>query len=254
MHVKVALEIGKALYDFTPKGKKCCVCIVPVSGAYKKGSVQESCISQANRWKLAEAFLEAVVAENKNDVEYRLLDYEFLSIKPISTFDSLAILKSQDFCHDGTQIFVAQGQDNIFAILGRTWNRSRDLLENYHFFMFPRGEKNTDSSTLRKQMMDILTNANEKQRNVPFSEDKARHVIEKIHLVGSGFSDDTSSSKVRKMIQEGQSIDDYVHPLVLTQLHKMPGVYNDPSCEKTPVSGGKRRFKRRKTLKTKKNL
>lgn len=255
MHVRVAIEIGKTLLKNTSPGKQCCVAIVPVSGKYKKGSVRDECIGQTDRWVLATAFLEAVqmdyvaeLAELKDragDLHFRLLDFEFTAERAVPTIESLEILKSQQFCSPETNVYIAQGQDNIMAILGRKWTKSDELLMKYSFFMFPRGDSSVKTITL--EMIQKLITKTPEQKYMAVSIDEAFHIVKKIEFVGEGFNDDTSSSKVRKTIFDFKGVQhadlsNLLHPHVLEALviiaKKTPTVYTDDSCEKTPVAGG----------------
>ena len=236
MHVTVALEMGKALSKL---GGKSAVCIVPVSGKYKKGSVRDECITQENRWALAEAFLSAIKSESDGSVDYLLMDYEFKAAAAVPTINSLEILKSQEFCSPETNIYIAQGRDNIEGIFSRSWVRSDELIRTYKFFMFPRGDKPYTT----EQMMTTLTTDNEKQKFPPISAEEAYGIANGVILVGENFNDDTSSSKVRALIREGGAIDEFIHPLVLSVLKGIPDAYTNGSCEVTPASGGMRKTK-----------
>jgi len=252
MHVRVAIEIGKTLLKNTSPGKQCCVAIVPVSGKYKKGSVRDECISQADRWALANAFVEAIQADivhelesRASDLHFKLLDYEFTAGRAVPTIESLEILKSQPFCTSETNIYIAQGQDNILAIMARKWTKSDELLSKYSFFMFPRGDSSVKNVTI--QMIQTLITKTPEQKYMAVSIDEAFHIVKKVEFVGEGFSDDTSSSKVRKLIQDAKGVqhaqlEQLLHPHVLEKIQQLnSSVYIDESCEKTPAAGGSRR-------------
>ena len=210
MHTQVVETICATLAEKTTEGRKSCVCIVPVSGAYPKGSVRDPCIPQAQRWILANAFKDSVT-QNPN-VDVFLLDYEFTSLTPVATVDSMETLKT---LYPGADTyFLAQGQDNILAILQKKWKRSNELL-NYTFLMFPRGEE-------EPQITAAIASG-------------------QIVNIGKDFNDDTSSSEVRKRIREDGDYTSLLHPMVAAALADMkPMPYKDPSCEVKPAAGGAR--------------
>ena len=210
MHTQVVETICATLAAITTEGRKSCVCIVPVSGAYQKGSVRDTCIPQAQRLILANAFKDSVTPNPIVDVF--LLEYEFNSPTAVATVDSMEILKTLRPGAD--TYFLAQGQDNILAILQHKWKRSGELL-NYKFLMFPRGEQEPDITA-------AITSG-------------------QILNIGGDFNDDTSSSKVRELIRKGEDYTSLLHPTVAAALAEMdPMPYKDESCEKKPAAGGAR--------------
>lgn len=253
MHVKVAIEIGKTLASMTNKGRKSCVCIVPVSGVYKKGSVRDKCIRQEQRWALAEAFLLAIKQDNLSEnIDFKLLDYEFKSPVTVPTKDSISILKGLSFCNEETNVFIAQGQDNIMAIFARKWTNSDGLLLN-KFFMFPRGQASVKEIVI--DIIKVLITENSGQKTPAVDIEAALNIVSNTHFVGEGFSDGTSSSKVRSLIQSNKNLnglEDYVHPVVLGRLNEIflkdSSVYNDGSCELVPSVGGLKRKTVRRRL------
>ena len=256
-HHKVALQMGEALNNITSEGSRSCVCIVPVSGAYNKASIQ--CFSDQNkRWAMAEAMLQSIKNNNKLEkVDFKLLDYEFKSDKPVTTFDSLGILRSQPFCNNNTNIFIAQGQDNIEAIMRREWANSNALLSDYRMLMYPRGQ-NTDKESLREHMMDLMMTEKGKQKpeSTKLTEDKAKAVFDNLIIVGDGFNDETSSTGVRKKLYSNTNISSDVDPEVKAVIDKegIKDIY--ASCEalkgeRNPQKGGRRKRKTRKQKKRK---
>jgi nicotinic acid mononucleotide adenylyltransferase len=210
MHTQVVETICTTLAENTTEGRMSIVCIVPVSGAYQKGSVRDPCILQAQRWILANAFKDSVTPNLIVDVH--LLDYEFISPTAVATVDSMETLK-QTYPNADTY-FLAQGQDNILAILQHKWKRSDELL-NYKFLMFPRGEEQPEIT--------------------------AAIASEQILNIGGDFNDDTSSSKVRELIRKGEDYTSLLHPTVAAALAEMePMPYKDQSCEVKPAAGGAR--------------
>jgi nicotinic acid mononucleotide adenylyltransferase len=172
--------------------------------------VRDPCIPQAQRWILANAFKDSV---NPNPiVDVFLLDYEFNSPTAVATVDSMETLKTLHPRAD--TYFLAQGQDNILAILQKKWKRSDELLK-YKFLMFPRGEQQPEIT--------------------------AAITSEQIVNIGGDFNDDTSSSKVRELIRKGGDYTSLLHPMVAAALAEMkPMPYTDPSCEVKPAAGGAR--------------
>lgn len=210
MHTQVVETICATLAAITTEGRKSCVCIVPVSGAYQKGSVRDTCIPQAQRLILANAFKDSVTPNPIVDVF--LLEYEFNSPTAVATVDSMQTLKTK--YPNAETYFLAQGQDNILAILQHKWKRSGELL-NYKFLMFPRGEQQPKIT--------------------------AAIISGQILNIGGDFNDDTSSSEVRKRIREGGDYTSLLHPTVAAALQKMePMPYKDESCEVKPAAGGAR--------------
>ena len=186
------------------------MCIVPVSGAYQKGSVRDTCILQEQRWILANVFKDSVTPNPVVDIF--LLDYEFNSPTAVATVDRMEILKTK--YPNAETYFLAQGQDNILAILQKKWKRSDELL-NYKFLMFPRGE----------EQLEIT----------------AAIASGQILNIGGDFNDDTSSSKVRELIRNGGDYTYLLHPVVAAALAKIePMPYNYPLCEVKPAAGGAR--------------
>jgi len=253
MHVRVAVEIGKSLLHLTAPGRTCCVCIVPVSGAYKKGSVRDPCVTQAHRWTLAEAFLQAILHEvaidppaRRRDLQFRLLRHEFDSATPVATIDGLRMLEAHAFCDEHTQIYIAQGQDNIMDIMSRRWVQSDVLLRKYRFFLFPR-DNHLSTPTIVVDVVRNLIEHRDREKYPPFDLDEALDIASRIELVGDGFSDDTSSSKARQILRNNRSLDGVdasipVHPIVLRTLLELsqhtPDIYSSPQCEVTPTTGG----------------
>ena len=210
MHTQVVETICATLAEKTTEGRKSCVCIVPVSGAYRKGSVKDLCIPQEQRWILANAFKDSVTPNPNVDVF--LLDYEFTSLTPVATVDSMETLKT--LYPEADTYFLAQGQDNILAILKGGWNRSNELL-NYTFLMFPRGKE-------EPQITEAIAS-------------------DQIVNIGKDFNDETSSSEVRKRIRDNGDYTSLLHPKVATSLAAMdPMPYKDPLCEVKPAAGGAR--------------
>lgn len=231
-HRKVALEMGIVLSKITSPNKKSCVCIVPVSGAYNKASVQ--CFSdQLQRWQMAEAMIQAIMNNNPpGNVDFKLLDYEFKSPTPVPTIESLRTLGCQPFCDVNTNIFIAQGQDNIEAIMRREWQNSLKLLKDYNFLMYPRGGNDT-LQDLKIKMINFMKTDSAKQKQPPLTEDQIRVYFgegtnavsssnqvqeifpnRKLIIVGDGFNDETSSTGVRRKIYTGQDISSDVDPEV----------------------------------------
>jgi len=261
MHVRVAVEIGKSILHLTAPGRTCCVCIVPVSGAYKKGSVRDPCVTQAHRWTLAEAFLQAIIheiaidpPERSRDLQFRLLRHEFDSKTPVATINGLRMLEAHAFCDEHTQIYIAQGQDNIMDIMSRRWVQSDELLRKYRFFLFPRD----NHLSIPAVVVDVIRNLIEhrdREKYPPFDLDDALDIASRVEFVGEGFSDDTSSSKARLNIRNNRSLDTVdesipMHPIVLRAFLDLskhsPDIYSSPECEVTPKTGGSSSCNRRR--------
>jgi len=215
MHITVAIEIGKKLLSLTSANNRCCVSIVPVSAAYNKGSVNEECIPSSDRLKLAKAMLKAINQEFEDPrVDFVLETHEFDSPAPVATINSLEMLKEK-YGNEATY-YVAQGQDNIEAIIARKWNRSNNIINGYKFFMFPRGNS-----------------------AIPPGID---------HVLGK-FTDAQSSSQVREKIQGSNTFPDLskdLHPIVLEALrdiyNKKPVYVNKSICDPPKMKGGNKKF------------
>ncbi len=264
-HVKVALEMANKLLDITPAPNYCALCIVPVSKAYNKPSVNEACVPDDIRRALIEAFVEAVrrqlFATNPRAefCHIHLMPYELDNKNPagehapVTTFDSLVKLKG---LIPGTNYYIAQGQDNIIGIMKRTWSKSDELLKNYKFFMYPRGQVEGLEGLMMEAMMDPTSSAikfKDKPEEIrrPLTEDEAREVLKKVIYVGEGFNDDTSSSLVRANLQSGNlgAVETMMDPAVFAKLMEIAsktGVlpYSSDKCE-PPKKGGRRRHRTR---------
>jgi nicotinic acid mononucleotide adenylyltransferase len=271
-HVNVAVEMANKLLELTAPANYCALCIVPVSKAYNKPSVNEACVSDDNRRALIEAFVEAVrrqlFATNPRAefCHIHLMPYELDNKNPagehapVTTFDSLAMLKvlltKANAIIPGTNYYIAQGQDNIIGIMKRTWFKSDELLDNYKFFMYPRGQVEGLEGLMMEAMMDPTSSAikfkNDPSKIIePLSEGKARSKIPNVTFVGNGFNDDTSSSAVRKCLRDGdiEGARGMMDPAVFAKLmeiaSKEGGVlpYSSDKCEPPKKGGGRRRTK-----------
>jgi len=201
MHVTVAIEVAKTLVRYTHEttpGEMSCVVIVPVSPAYNKPSVQAACIAHHLRIDLLKAFLEAVRAEVKANpfpgaelVQFGLGMWEMKSPTAVSTCDSLKQFRT----FTKGDIFVAQGEDNIKGLFRGTWKQCDELIRDYKFIVFPRGD---EPGTLRQRLSDALG------ENTNFNRDglSRADIMKKVLSISSSFSDDVSSSRVRALIQE----------------------------------------------------
>jgi nicotinic acid mononucleotide adenylyltransferase len=246
MHVQVAMQMGAALLEKTTPGKRCAVCIVPVNKNYNKRSVKEACISDAVRRALIMAFVDAVKLEfashpRAKDCDFLYMEYELNASAPVPTIDSLGMLKSA--LPGATNYYIAQGQDNILAIMRRTWVRSDELLRDYSFFMYPRG----DVRGLPEQMMDAMMDPTSSTKGIaPLSEAAAEAVLGKVLYVGAGFNDDTSSSQVRRDLRDGNigAVRAAMHPDVFALMASMATTgtgawpYSSAECDDASASAG----------------
>jgi nicotinic acid mononucleotide adenylyltransferase len=251
MHVSVVIEIGKKLSKLTGPQGKSCVCIIPVSSAYDKASVRLPCVSPDERMALCVAFLEAVqenwIKEEITNIEFKLFDYEFVSPTPVTTIESLDILKQKIGC-GSAKIYLAQGQDNIMDIFARKWNRSDDLLK-YNFIMFPRAqppselkENNRESNNFVDQMDTALKiPVGGKTRYEPIlDETRRKEIIDNVLIIGDDFNDNTSSSMVRDNIKNMEAVESLLDPKVFSVLRslveKRPDIYQ--RCDVTHTASG----------------
>lgn len=238
MHVQVAMQMGEALLARTDMGKRCAVCIVPVNKNYNKRSVKESCISDAVRRALIQAFVDAVRAEfadrpRAKDCDFLYMDYELNAAAPVATIDSMAMLKS---AVKADNYFIAQGQDNVLGIMRRTWVRSDELMRDYGFFMYPRGATGGLEEQMKSAMMDPTSST---KGIAPLSEDEASDVLKKVVYVGVGFNDDTSSSGVRAALRAGDigAVRASMHPDVFALMAQIASTgagiwpYSSPECD-----------------------
>ncbi len=248
MHVQVAMQMGAALLDKTSEGKRCAVCIVPVNKNYNKRSVKEACVSDSVRRALIMAFVDAVKTEfarsghpRAKDCDFLYMDYELNAPGPIPTIDSLAMLKSA--LPGATNYYIAQGQDNVLDIMRRKWVRSDELLRDYSFFMYPRG----DIGGLPDQMMSAMMDPTSTTKGIgPLSEDEAQAVLSRILYVGAGFNDDTSSSQVRRDLRANNTmaVKAAMHPDVFALMLSMAttggGIwpYSSPECDEESAGAG----------------
>lgn len=249
MHVQVAMEMGDALLARTDVGKRCAVCIVPVNKNYNKRSVKEACISDDVRRALIKAFVAAVTKDfagrpRAKDCDFLYMEYELNSAGPVATIDSLTMLNKEGVTAEN--YFIAQGQDNVLAIMERKWTKSDKLLEDYGFFMYPRGSV----AGLEAQMMTAMMNSETgKSKGIgPLTEEKARAVIDKVIVVGAGFNDDTSSSGVRAALRAGdiEIVKGSMHPDVFKLMASIATTgssvwpYSSRECDDVPegVGGG----------------
>jgi nicotinic acid mononucleotide adenylyltransferase len=195
-HFNVAMTVGKFL---SSSGGNIAVLIVPVASAYNKASVVESCITSTDRFALVKAMVDELNANASKpaNVSFILSDHEIAKPIHTATIDSLEYVKT---LAPGAEIFVAQGQDNILAILKRGWVRSDELLQKYSFLMYPRGEGLTD-----KDMRAALASVSSKGFS-PITGDAAGIILGKIYVLGVEFNDDTSSSAVRQSIVDNTDV------------------------------------------------
>jgi len=204
MHITVAIEIAKTLVLYTHEktpGELSCVKIVPVSPAYNKASVRPDCIAHHYRKDLVVAFLQAVIAEvaanpfpGADRVRFELGLWEMESPTAVSTCDSLKEFRA----FTKGDIFIAQGQDNIKELFRGTWKQCDELLRDYKFIVFPRGDA---MGTVRQSLSDAL-GENKNFNKVGLSR---ADIIRKVFSISSSFSDDVSSSRVRALLQTLQA-------------------------------------------------
>jgi nicotinic acid mononucleotide adenylyltransferase len=247
-HFNVALEIGRKLRETKEKSR---VCIVPVSPAYNKPSINEKCVPNQARLELAKSLVDALNAENTDpDLDFVLELHEYESLTAVTTFDSLEILKTK---YDGATIYISQGQDNIEAIFKRKWANSDKLLE-YSFIVYPRGTGVTD---IKGELVKALQSSKEESKDKAFepytTPEQYEPIINRTQVINTEFNDDTSSSKLRIKIRSGENVEDTFHPTVyakyLELLERYPNMYKTTDCEPQPKAGGNRKTKRRRTNK-----
>lgn len=250
IHVRIAIEIGKTLLNITKPGSKCCVCIVPVAGKHTKDSVQDDCIPNPQRWKLAESMLEAIrsdsAAENhlrQDELHFRLLDYEFAA----DGYTSAGEQSAMPFIYPETKIYIAQSQAKIMKIMERTQNGSDELLSK-NFIMFPQQGQNI--KTIIIDMISALIRDHQEQKSAPLNIEQALATVRNIEFLGEEIEDETYSSEVRKIIQSSkcvrqEDLSDFLHPIVFEALSKMheenPNIYLHEAIGKKPFSDGTRK-------------
>ncbi len=244
-HFKVAMEMGKFLSGRT--SEKIAILIVPVSQAYNKPSVKEACISSEDRLALVSAMVDALNTDGEKppNVTFVLETHEIdKKDAATATIDSLVAVKAK-YGADKTY-YIAQGQDNIMAILERRWTKSDELLAMYNFLMYPRsddGGRLVTKESLVPTMQRALTVESPRGFSAITKSDAQDEIINRIHVLSVEFSDDTSSTKVRDLIANGNAaFESMMTPAVLTKLQEIrstKGTLYKEGCVAT--AGGSRR-------------
>jgi nicotinic acid mononucleotide adenylyltransferase len=242
-HHKVAMAMGIFLSEKYPTDS-IGIAIVPVSSAYNKSSVRESCISTEDRLTLVNTMAGELNGDKMKpaNVAFFVMTHEiYEKDHPTSTIDSLSYMRIR---FPTSQLYIAQGQDNIMAILRREWDRSDELLK-YSFLMYPRGSGVTKES-ITEQMHIELEKISPKDIAPITRNDIRNEIIERIHILDVEFNDDTSSTRVRNKIAHNEPVNDMMMPAVLAALReiqdKNPALYKE-GCV---THGGKRTRRRRR--------
>jgi nicotinic acid mononucleotide adenylyltransferase len=248
-HVNVIVAIGAKLKELSP-GKQAYVCVVPVSQAYKKCSIE--CISLDDRLRIIHAFIVAIREEalkqgiTPEDVIFRLYTYEMTAPTGVLTADSLTTLNGilqGENPGKTIKLYLAQGQDNIEKIFegpAGGWKKTEELM-NYPLLMFPRGQ-----DAIKKPSRN---NLNEKGKEKLYNSIKAITRINNSKAKDSAdakFMEETSSSLVRKQFREGNFSAAFgtLHPFVSLAIKSLPkNPYTEATCEPPcdRVRGGARK-------------
>lgn len=220
-HIKMALTVARFL---SKDGKPSFIYIVPVSHKYPKKSIE--CATLEQRISIANAFIEAIEdsarEEGLTNVFFKFMDYEMTNSRNrgIGTANSLNILKGQlnsvlpeEYRENPRKIYIVLGQDNLTSFSKGTWKRTENL-KKYPFIILKRGNNNS------------------------LAINEGKNVV-----LRTDFSNDASSSVVRKLFQEGniEEARRHVHPNVFEALENN-NPYTNPECDK---KGGYRRYTRK---------
>lgn len=207
------------------------ICVVPVSGKYKKESIEKS--SPEVRLRLLKAFIQDlknhIREEEIPSVEIEMCLHEFYADKPMPTFESIQHLKSGSG-NVVKKIYVLQGWDNVLSIAKREWFKSISLLEN-GILAYPRGHTyNSVELAIRdltKELTEALTSHSGKEREQPLSYDNANHLLSKnLVFIGINKGSDISSTLVRRLVNSAKRgsmapLRNYLTPYVLDELRKL---------------------------------
>jgi nicotinic acid mononucleotide adenylyltransferase len=227
-HFMVAMEIGKKMAERNPN-EKCVVSITPVSHAYPKPSIHIDCVSPEARVALVKAMVKALNEENTYANLKFVLEYHELNSKvAVPTITSLSMLKQK---YPNATVYISQGQDNVEKIFLRKWVDSDKLIENFGFIMYPRGDD--DNNTL-KDMDGPLANAlkapkeqSKEKAFDPYTEVRIHEILGRVHIIDTGFNDESSSTDLRKAIREKnlETIKSMFHPAVYAKFLELKELY-----------------------------
>jgi nicotinic acid mononucleotide adenylyltransferase len=157
------------------------------------------------------------------------MDYEMTNTRNrgVVTANSLNILKGklntilpEEYRENPRKIYIVLGQDNLTSFSKGTWKRTENL-KKYPFIILKRGNNNS------------------------LAINESKNVV--LH---TDFSNDASSSVVRKLFQEGniEEAKRHIHPKVFESLENN-NPYINPDCDKK----GGYKFKTRKVRNKKLN-
>lgn len=251
-HIDVINAVGSKLREI--RGP-CTVYVVPVSQKYPKASIQ--CVNLETRLALMAAFIEDIRDKARaggigEEVQFELMDYEMKDEREggVPTVDSLTTLKELLSKDKPVDLYLAQGQDNMLAILQGKWKKTDVLLE-YPMMIFPRGAGDDYRETLKAGVDEYVAKNPGKVIN-PLSYTKI-DTLTPVTAVSAEFRDETSSSEVRKLFREGrdEEASALLSPRVADVLRKA-NPYRSLACEPAAAAAkGGRRTRGRRSSKTK---
>jgi nicotinic acid mononucleotide adenylyltransferase len=182
-HINSALALAKTFLSLNP-GKRCRFCIIPTSNAYKKASIQ--CTQDEYpvlRKTLCELFAEIVKTKastipefSGQPIDFIMETHELDSPKNVNAYESLLFL-GKKYGLSPSQIFIAQGQDNIDEYIKMNiWGLIPPLME-YPVIMMPRSDFESEEKWKRKTR-DYMT-----KTEPPFKEDDTNAYLERVFIV-----------------------------------------------------------------------
>jgi nicotinic acid mononucleotide adenylyltransferase len=249
-HIETALMMAKKLVLLNPN-KRCRFCIVPVSNAHKKASVQNVEEEYPNlRKQLCRKFVEILKERalkmpefyNKT-IDFVFETHEIDSPTPINPYDSVVFLQKK-YNLQIKDIFIAQGQDNVDDFLNiKGWTLLPDLLY-YPVILAPRNNLESEDDWKQNKRNFMLSS------DPPY--DRIEDYLENLYFVE--FNKDMqkyldhSSTFIRELLR--QTSDDilqgkislilsYIHTdilnIIISNIKKGSVPYTSIMCEKNGV-------------------
>lgn len=204
-HINSALVLAKTFLSLNP-GKRCRFCIIPTSNAYKKSSVQ--CTQEKYpilRKTLCETFTKIVKAKaltmpkfSGKSIDFVMETHELYSPKNVNAYKSLLFL-GKKYRLDPSQIFIAQGQDNIDDYIKMNiWALIPPLME-YPVIMIPRSDFKTEEEWKSKTRDYMI------KTEPPYEDVHTDAYLKRVHIVKLDAGEDKylyhSSTFIRELLR-----------------------------------------------------
>jgi len=249
-HIETALMMAKKLVLLNPN-KRYRFCIVPVSNAHKKASVQNVEEEYPNlRKQLCRKFVEILKERalkmpefNNKTIDFVFETHEIDSPTPVNPYDSVVFLQKK-YNLQIKDIFIAQGQDNVDDFLNiKGWTLLPDLMD-YPVILVPRNNLESEDDWKQNKRNFMLSS------DPPY--DRIEEYLKNLYFVE--FNKDMqkyldhSSTFIRELLR--QTSDDilqgkislilsYIHTdilnIIISNIKKGSVPYTSIMCEKNGV-------------------